>query len=329
RVEFQCPYGPGSVSTRTELLASHVDSLVIGKIPVQLTEQAMAWEVHDHRHSKPFPMCSGSFTLRYLSVFRENHLVISPRDVSTPEHCMQSQRVVCSLFAQAPWLPLSTSQNVRGIDPRVHSMKYIGVCQDVSFSLCIMPCFPDPFQLVDTFMADSEYAFALSLTVCEPRLDSQSNKISWPVIHWFCDLNLSNEISVEEAEALFGIQVSSWASAHQYRVPKKTFSTSVEINTMCGFDPALEGADICQYFDLPRMEIFENPVGASPDCEINQIALPAPVHDYKDSKDATSVMHQQAENEPPASHAQNMLIMVLIALHIVVLSSVIHVSIRV
>ncbi|PBK83464.1 hypothetical protein ARMGADRAFT_670763 [Armillaria gallica] len=328
RVEFQCPYGRGSVSTRTELLGSHVDSLVIGKIPVQLTEQAMVWEVHDNRHSTSFPMCSGSFTLRYLSVFEENYLVISPRDVSTPEHCTRSRQMVRSLFAQAPRLSSSTSQNnVRGIDPRVQDMKYIG---DVSFSLHIMPCFPDPFQLLDTFMADSEYAlFALSLTVCEPRLDSQSNKISWPIIHWFCDLNLSNEISVEEAEALFGIKVSLCAYARQYRVPKKTFSTSVEINTMCGFDPALEGADICEYFDLPRMEIFENSVGASPDFEINQIALPAPVHDYMDSKDATSTSHQRAENEPPASHAQNMLIVVLIALHIVVLSLVIHLSIRI
>ncbi len=113
-------------------------------------------------------------------------------------------------------------------------------------------------------MADSEYAFALSLTVCEPRLDSQSNKISWPVIHWFCDLNVSNEISVEEAEALFGIKVSLCAYARQYRVPKKALSTIVEINTMCGFDPELEGADICEYLDLPRMQIFENPVEAFP-----------------------------------------------------------------
>ncbi len=113
-------------------------------------------------------------------------------------------------------------------------------------------------------MADSEYAFALSLTVCEPRLDSQSNQISWPVIHRFCDPNLSNEISVEEAEALFGIKVSLCAYARQYRVPRKIISTSVEINTMCGFDPALEGADICEYFDLPRMEIFKNPVEAFP-----------------------------------------------------------------
>ncbi len=65
------------------------------------------------------------------------------------------------------------------------------------------------------------------------------------------------------------------------------------------------------------------------DCEMNQIALPAPVHDYKDSADATSITHQRAENEPPASHTQNLLIAVLIALHIVVLSLVIHLSIKV
>ncbi len=70
-------------------------------------------------------------------------------------------------------------------------------------------------------MADSNYAFALSLTVCEPRLDPQSNTVSWPVIHWYCDLDLSNEISVEEAEVLFGIKVCFGARGDVYRVPKK------------------------------------------------------------------------------------------------------------
>ncbi len=55
---------------RTELLASPLDSLVIGKIPVQLTEQAMAWEVHANRNSTPFAMCRynlGRVHLRVLS----------------------------------------------------------------------------------------------------------------------------------------------------------------------------------------------------------------------------------------------------------------------
>ncbi len=222
------------------------------------------------------------------------------------------------------------------------------VCHHVLFELQITPCY-DPFQLLDTFMADSENIFALSLTICEPRLDSQSNKFSWPVIHWFCDLNLSNEISVEEAETLFGVKVSLHTRARQYRAPMKQLSTIVEINTMCGFDPALEGADICEYLDLPRMEIFENPVevfaGKSrsdiscsrtllkkhTDREFNQIVSPAPVHGHrdKDAKDVTSVTHIRAEKEPPSSRAQNRLIVILIALNIVLLSFVIHLSIKV
>ncbi len=111
-------------------------------------------------------------------------------------------------------------------------------------------------------MADSEHTFALSLTIYEPRLDSQSSEISGLDIHWFCDSNesnLSNEISVEEVEALFGIKVTCSPLVWVYSLPKKPFSTIVDINTMCGFDPALEGADICEYFDLPRMEIVEDP----------------------------------------------------------------------
>ena len=52
----------------------------------------------------------------------------------------------------------------------------------VGFELCISPCY-DPFQLLDTFMADSDYSFALSLTIYEPCVDPQSNTVSWPVIH--------------------------------------------------------------------------------------------------------------------------------------------------
>ncbi len=106
----------------------------------------------------------------------------------------------------------------------------------VKFILNISPCY-DPFQLLDTFMANSDYAFALSLTVCEPHLDQQSNTVSWPVIHWYCDLDMSNEISVEEVKALFGVEVTFCTSGVLYQVPKKQLSTIVEINTMYGFDP--------------------------------------------------------------------------------------------
>ncbi|PBK83433.1 hypothetical protein ARMGADRAFT_669498 [Armillaria gallica] len=233
-----------------------------------------------------------------------------------------------SLFAQASRLPLSSSKNLRDVDRRVHNMKYVQGRQHVSFVLQIIPCY-DPFQLLDTFMADSEYTFVLSLTICEPRLDSQSSTIYWPIIHWFCDLDLTEEISVEEAEALFGIKVSFGARGYEYLIPKKQLSTIVELNTMCGFDPALEGADICEYHDLPGMEIFENPVKVIPDREINQITLLKPVDDYKDTTDMTTVTHTRAEKEPATSRAQNRFFVVLIALNVLLLSLVILYSIKV
>ncbi len=116
---------------------------------------------------------------------------------------------------------------------------------------------------------------------------------------------------------------------------------------MCGFDPALEGADICEYFDLVRMEIFENPVKSPPgklifgilrsctllkkhtDRKIKQIALPAPVHDRKDTTDATPVTHIRVEKEPSNSRTQSQLIGILIALNVLLLSLVIHYSIKV
>ncbi len=56
---FQYPYSPGSVSTRTELTFP-VDSLVVGKIPV---EQALAWEVVNNDYPTAFPMCRCDFRL--------------------------------------------------------------------------------------------------------------------------------------------------------------------------------------------------------------------------------------------------------------------------
>ncbi len=197
-------------------------------------------------------------------------------------------------------------------------------------------------------MADSDYAFTLSLTICEPCFDSQSNKISPPVIQWFLNSNLSDEISIEEVEALFGIKVRYYASLHLVTIPKKQFSTFVEINTMCGFDPALKGADVCEHFNLSWMEIFENPVkvfsaGKSKsdnlcsytllkkctDHKIKQITLPAPIHNYKDATDATPVTDIQAEKQTSTFHIQNWLITVLVAFIIVLLSLVIHLSIKV
>ncbi|PBK63347.1 hypothetical protein ARMSODRAFT_540743 [Armillaria solidipes] len=182
---LQFPYDLGSISTRTELTPP-VDCLVVGQILLELTEQAVRWEVvHNNGDSTSvLPVCSGSPTTHYLSVVQNHCLVISPNYLWTSEYFTNPRRMVYSLFAQASRLSLSRSQNLTGSNHRVHDMKDVEVCHHTPFELQITPCY-DPFQLLDTFMADSEYIFALSLTVCEPHLDPQSNKFSWPVIHWF------------------------------------------------------------------------------------------------------------------------------------------------
>ncbi|KAK0215605.1 hypothetical protein IW262DRAFT_1511527, partial [Armillaria fumosa] len=324
-----CPHPPsdlGRISTRTALTPP-VDCLVVGQILFESTEQTVAWEVvHNNGDSTSIlPVFSGTPTTHHLSAVRNHCLVISPNHLRTSEFLTDSRRMVYSLFAQASRLSLPLSQNPAGSNHRVHSVKDIEVCHRVLFEILIIPCY-DPFQLLDMFMADSEYIFALSLTVSEPRLDSKSNRFSWPVIHWFCDLNLSNEISVEEAETLFGVKVRLHTGARQYRAPIKQLLTIIEINTMCGFDPALEGADICEYLNLPRMEIFENPVEVFADREFNQIALPALVHGHRDKDPVT---HIRVEKELSSCRAQNRLIVILIALNIVLLSLVIHLFIKV
>ncbi|KAK0496521.1 hypothetical protein EDD18DRAFT_208734 [Armillaria luteobubalina] len=277
------------------------------------------------------PVYSESPTTHRLSAIQDHCIMISPYHLWTSEYFTNPRRMMYSLFAQASRLSLSRrSQDPTGNNHGVHGMKDVEVCHHVLFEVQITSCY-DPFQLLDTFMADSEYTFALSLTVSEPRLDSQTNRFSWPVIHWFCDLNLSDEISIEEAETLFGVKVSLLTRARLYRAPIKQLLTIVEINTMCGFDPALEGADICEYLDLPRMEIFENPVEVFADREFNQIALPAPVRGLPDKgpTDVTPVTHIRAEKELPSSRAQNWLIVILIALNIALLSLVTFLFIKV
>ncbi len=67
----------------------------------------------------------------------------------------------------------------------------------------------------------------------------------------------------------------------------------------------------------------------STDREINQIILLTPVDDHKDTTDVTTVTHTRAEREPPNSRIQGQLIGMLIALNVVLLSFVIHYSIKV
>ncbi|KAK0449627.1 uncharacterized protein EV420DRAFT_1565104, partial [Desarmillaria tabescens] len=115
----QCHYSRGSVFVWTEESTLPV---LVGKILIEPIE----WEVTWDDFSMPFSMCSGSFIIHNLSVIQEHSLHIAPRDHGSSKYYAKTQHMVYSWFAQASRLSLSSSQNVRGLDRRMHDLKYVG-----------------------------------------------------------------------------------------------------------------------------------------------------------------------------------------------------------
>ncbi|KAK0449642.1 uncharacterized protein EV420DRAFT_1565200, partial [Desarmillaria tabescens] len=99
--------------------------MLVGKILIEPIEWEVVWAQDDF--SMPFSMCSGSFTIHNLSVTQEHSLHIAPWDHGSSEYYTRIQQImVYSWFAQASQLSLSSSQDIRGLDHRMHGIKYIG-----------------------------------------------------------------------------------------------------------------------------------------------------------------------------------------------------------
>ncbi|PBK60198.1 hypothetical protein ARMSODRAFT_1026729 [Armillaria solidipes] len=91
----------------------------------------------------------------------------------------------------------------------------------------------DSFRLCDTFMVEDPHM--LSLFIHPPIVDHQTNKMSPPVLSWL--YGADSEMSLEEAEEVFNFKfMISWESRSS---PK--------------------GADVCEHYGLPILEIFNAP----------------------------------------------------------------------
>ncbi|KAK0479214.1 hypothetical protein IW261DRAFT_167783 [Armillaria novae-zelandiae] len=126
------------------------------------------------------------------------------------------------------------------------------------FCLSIRPHTPHfAFRLCDTFMAEDRH-HTLSLSISTPSVDPQTNKVSWPIFTWY---DADVEISSGEVEEIFGVKLRidgySW-----YHPMFKTLLTSLpELHADYKFDPVRGGADICEYFGWPFMEILDVSTG--------------------------------------------------------------------
>ncbi len=132
---------------------------------------------------------------------------------------------------------------------------------DVEFYIQVISKDDDRYGPCHICNAKDRYHQALSLSITAPVIDYQTNTIeSFPVVSCsrVCGMN-----SLEE-EDIFTIKViSSEFHARWGRLldPTVHLTGIPELNAEHGFDPARNGADVCEYFGWPLVEILNSSTG--------------------------------------------------------------------
>ncbi len=103
----------------------------------------------------------------------------------------------------------------------------------------------------------------LSLSISAPSLDYRTNKVSCPVFTWY---DMDSEMSLVEVEELFGVTVCIWGGLGKPCGTQRMLTTVPELNADYGFDPTRGGADVCEYFGWPLMEILDVSTGGRKIC---------------------------------------------------------------
>ncbi|KAK0471985.1 hypothetical protein IW261DRAFT_820683 [Armillaria novae-zelandiae] len=99
---------------------------------------------------------------------------------------------------------------------------------------------------------------ALSLSTSTPSVHHQTNKVLWPVFTWY---NADVEISSVEVEEIFGVKLFIDGYSREPFMSKTLLTTVHELNADYTFDTARGGADVCEYFGRPLMEILDVSTG--------------------------------------------------------------------
>ncbi len=105
-----------------------------------------------------------------------------------------------------------------------------------------------------------------SLSLTPPRLDSHTRNILWPS---FILLSDSSEISFEDVEAIFGVDIRTTLKPTKYQLAEKQLFNIPELHAACRFNPALMGSDVCKYFGLPLLRVYDKPIRVSEHGELH------------------------------------------------------------
>ncbi|PBK71127.1 hypothetical protein ARMSODRAFT_973602 [Armillaria solidipes] len=104
-----------------------------------------------------------------------------------------------------------------------------------------------------------QYHHALSLSITAPVIDYQTNTIeSWPVVS--CSRVCGMDLLL--LEDIFTVEVRGFELQTRWEFERYMVHLTIpELNAEHGFDPACNGADVCEYFGWPLLEILDPSTG--------------------------------------------------------------------
>ncbi|KAK0458018.1 uncharacterized protein EV420DRAFT_1643365 [Desarmillaria tabescens] len=230
------PYAPGSVLTSSR-------GTLVGRVQARLDKWEVYWEGH---------------TILSLPSTNNGSVMVPLPYAGTLSYYAEIQShsfdgILNSWIAQASQLQSC-----------IHSRDHVDddellLIDKIHFSLSVIPEERyDPFRLCNTFMAEDHHT--LSLLISTPSIDYQTNKVSWQAVFtWFYDGD--SEMSSVEVEEVFGVKLSTWEVSWRQPFSKMVLTTIPKLNADYRFNPACGGADVCEYFGWPLMEILDISTG--------------------------------------------------------------------
>ncbi|KAK0451259.1 uncharacterized protein EV420DRAFT_730027 [Desarmillaria tabescens] len=208
-----------------------------GRVVGDLEEWTLEWTRDSERSNS-----------RHLNKTTSIHWSLSPNQIYSfsvfPSDRKNYQRLAFSWFAQ-------TLLKEQGPYP-ISDLR-----EDVTFYLHIQPNINSlPKHDLDTL--------SVSVIFNAPAITSRSpSEMSWP----FSFVANGTPIPPEEAEQILSARIDMSAQLVSYKIQAIEGAPARvrELAAMCGFDPVLEGADICHYFGLFPFEIFDETGGGVTD----------------------------------------------------------------
>ncbi|KAK0235533.1 hypothetical protein EDD85DRAFT_1025237 [Armillaria nabsnona] len=255
---YSCPYqkasyAPGSILCNVEHLLSPLSPrrLLAGR--ARPWSYGWKWDISG-RKGPSREVVNLSFNNGPVSIELSWEDVIRNPFISIHTRWEDSDEIVKSWIAQTSKLDSCLRSRDYSDDLEAY------VIADVYFDILFSPKEEEDVHFCHICSTKDQYHHALSLSITAPVIDYETNTItSWPVVSCsrVCGMDSLKEEDIFTVEVQ-GYELQTrwgWFLDHTVRL------TIPELNAEHGFDPARDGADVCEYFGWPLLEIRDSSIG--------------------------------------------------------------------